>query len=74
MELRTAREVFEALGGISAVAEITGSRYTAAQNWISRDQFPANTFLSLTQALERKNLSASVHLWKMKPSHREAAE
>jgi hypothetical protein len=65
MELKTAQEVFDALGGTAKVAELTGVKYNAASNWKSFNRFPARTFLSLQSALEAKGLRAAPELWNM---------
>jgi hypothetical protein len=64
-ELETAKEVFDALGGISSVAEATGRKYKAVANWKSFNRFPANTYLALQNALKRRGVSASPALWGM---------
>ena len=37
--LSTAEEIFSVLGGIGCVAELTGSKYTAAWNWRREGSF-----------------------------------
>ncbi len=69
--LGTTVEVIDALGGIAAVAELTGRKYTAAANWNVSDRFPANTYVILHHALHQRGLSAPPELWGMA---REAAE
>jgi hypothetical protein len=66
--LTTTREVVAVLGGLKAVAALTGRKYGAATNWVSgRDQqFPANTFVALNAALASIGKSAPPSLWGMK--------
>jgi hypothetical protein len=63
--LETTTEVIEALGGTSAVAELTGSTYAAAFNWRGFERFPAKTFIVMSDALAAKGKSASPSLWGM---------
>jgi hypothetical protein len=66
--LTTTREVTAALGGIKAVASLTGRKYSAAGNWVqdSKAQFPANTYVVLNAALAAIGKSAPPSLWGMK--------
>jgi hypothetical protein len=63
--LTSTAAVVDALGGIQAVAYLTGSNYKAAANWKSFATFPAKTFLVMTDALERIGKSAPASLWGM---------
>lgn len=63
-------DVIDALGGIQATAELTGSSYKATANWKSFATFPANTYLVMTQALAGKGLSAPASLWGMREVER----
>ena len=72
-ELETTAEVMEALGGINAVAEITGQKYKAAANWKAFEAFPSRTYLVMTQELARKGLRAPASLWRMVESERAAS-
>lgn len=63
--LRTTVEVIDELGGTAVVAKMFGRRYTAVHNWRQFEQFPATTYLALTQALEAKGLRADPRLWRM---------
>lgn len=60
-----ATDVFDALGGIAKVAEITGTTYNAACNWKSFNRFPSRTFLLLQSELDTKGLRADPSLWGM---------
>lgn len=64
--LTTTKDVIHALGGISAVAHLTGRKYTAAANWSRFEAFPADTYLVLTEALREVGKSAPASLWRMK--------
>lgn len=66
MVLETQRDVITALGGIQAVADLTGRGYSAVGNWHSGHQkFPANTFKFFVRELEARGLSAPDSLWGM---------
>jgi secreted protein with Ig-like and vWFA domain len=65
MELRTTREVVDALGGIQAVADLTGRNYDAASNWPRFKTFPADTYLVMTRALTEQGKTAPASLWRM---------
>jgi len=73
-QLTTTRHVIEALGGIQAVATLTGRKYTAAANWNRGDTFPSDTYLAMTKALEAKGLTALYSLWDMVEPKSAAAE
>lgn len=60
--------VIEALGGLQAVADLTGRGYSAAHNWKATGQFPANTYLLLRKALAAKGFDAPDTLWNMAES------
>ena len=57
-------EVMQALGGIGAVAELTGSGYSAAENWSRSETFPARFFLVMWLELLARGFSAPPSLWK----------
>lgn len=63
--LTTTAEVIRALGGVTAVAAITGRKYSAAFNWQNFTKFPANTYVAMTAALQAKGLTAPDSLWGM---------
>ena len=65
VELQTVPDVFEKLGGIDAVAELTGAGYRAAHNWKAAGAFPPKTYIALTNALERVGCKAPPALWNM---------
>jgi hypothetical protein len=72
-ELASTSEIIDKLGGISAVAVLTGSKYNAVANWVNAAKFPSNTYVAMTDALRAKGLHAPASLWGMKEPA-EAAE
>ena len=63
--LSTTAEVMDRLGGVAAVAALTGRKYSAAHNWKSFETFPSNTFLVMQQALRERGFEAPAALWGM---------
>lgn len=64
IELHTAEEVIEALGGNPAVMVLTGSKHgSAISNWKRAGKFPAKTYKVLQEALQERSLSAPDDLW-----------
>jgi hypothetical protein len=68
MELDSAADVIDALGGVRAVADLTGSTYRAVHNWKQNGRFPAKTFLVLDAALLERKARARADLWRMMQS------
>ena len=66
MILRTAEEVFEALGGNPGVAQLTDSKATAVANWRALGSFPPNTYVVMTECLRAQGKIAAAALWRMK--------
>jgi hypothetical protein len=65
--LRTVDQVVDALGGLSAVCELTDANLKQAWHWVGRaGQFPANTYVAMTRALNRRGYEAPARLWSMK--------
>lgn len=64
-QLLTTVQVIERLGGVHAVAELTGRTYAAASNWTRFKTFPANTFAVMTAALAARGYHAPASLWRM---------
>lgn len=62
-ELTTPKEVIAALGGLSEVARIAQTTNKAVWNWQERG-FPAETFLVMSDALERAGHKAPPTLWR----------
>ncbi len=71
--LRSTAEVIDALGGFDAVAELTGSKYSAVHNWKAFGAFPAKTFVIMTSELESRGLEAPASLWGMLEPERVAS-
>lgn len=73
--LKTTDAVIEALG-VERIRELTGRKSASAVfNWKAGGfvgKFPADTFVVLTEALEREGFTALPSLWGMVPS--QAAE
>jgi hypothetical protein len=65
--LNSISEVIEALGGVKAVAELTGrtGSPSAVPNWRARNSFPTDTYAVMKAALRAKGASAPGELWKM---------
>ena len=66
VELLTASDVVNALGGTKAVAEFIGRTDPAVSNWRKRDRFPANTYTTFKRELDRRRLTAPDVLWCMR--------
>jgi hypothetical protein len=72
-ELTSTSEVFDELGGLTAVAELVGLEdtkpggrgYKAASNWKSSRAFPSRVYLVMTAALAERGFIASPSLWGM---------
>lgn len=64
-ELTTTAAVIDRLGGIGAVAELTGRKYNAAWNWTTFKTFPPDTYVAMTEALNAKGCVAPASLWRM---------
>lgn len=58
-------QVFDALGGIQGVADLTNSKYKAAAAWRALPTFPSKHYLVMTDALERAGKTADPSLWGM---------
>ena len=65
MHLTTTRSVIKALGGLGAVAKLTGRQYSAAGNWAQKATFPANTYFVLQSELNARGHTAPPTLWNM---------
>jgi hypothetical protein len=69
--LTTTNEVIEALGGIRAVADLTGRKYPAAWHWSTWKAFPSDTYVVMTEALRAAGKTAPDSLWGMVESKAE---
>lgn len=72
-ELTSADSVFDALGGVGGVMEITGARYKTVHMWKSAKSFPSDTYVLMTSALEQRGLTAVPDLWGMRQPSRASA-
>ena len=70
----TTAAIIEALGGVPAVAKLTGSKPTAVSNWLNFPRFPARFYALMLDALHERGLHAPSSLWGMAAAKREAAE
>jgi hypothetical protein len=64
--IETAEEVFDALGGNSAVEALTASKPSTVSNWRSFGSFPSNTYVTMTDALRAVGKTAPASLWGMR--------
>ena len=65
-ELEDTQSVLDALGGNTAVSELTGATPKAVWNWRGFETFPSNTYVVMIRALEAKGFTAPATLWGMK--------
>ena len=61
----TTSAVIDCLGGIKAVAALTGRKYTAVHNWTTREAFPPDTYLLMKAELEKRGHRVPPALWRM---------
>ena len=66
MNLNTAEAVVDVLGGVMAVAEMTGTKRSGVYNWLATGRFPADTYLLIQDELKSRNLIAPDYLWPMR--------
>ncbi len=64
--LTNTEQVIEFLGGLDAVAKLTGRNKDAAWNWFRKPNFPADTYRIMTHALAQRGESAPHSLWRQK--------
>jgi hypothetical protein len=64
-QLSSSKDVVDALGGIAAVAAMTGRGYSAIAMWRMSGVMPANTYVLLKKELRSRGLSAPDSLWGM---------
>jgi hypothetical protein len=72
--LRSTSDIITALGGIEAVAELTGTSINGVYNWRAGKQFPADTYLLLNAALKAIGDDAPDTLWPMRQAPKKAAK
>lgn len=61
--LHTVDQVFDELGGIQSIIELTGAKYNRVHNWRAFGRFPANSYRAIKEALAAKGLDADEALW-----------
>jgi len=71
--LRTTAAIIDALGGIAAMAELTGTSANGVYNWRSGPQFPADTYLLIKSELKKIGKDAPDFLWPMRLAPKKAA-
>lgn len=59
-----------ALGGIAAVARLTGAEYGAVENWKRAATFPPRYFLAMWFELASRGYIAPASLWGQRQLHR----
>ena len=64
--LTTAASVFDALGGVAGVMEVTGAKYKTVHAWKASGSFPSDTYVVMVEALKQRGLTASSSLWDMR--------
>lgn len=65
-DLTSADAVFDALGGVPGVMQITGARYKTVHAWKRAKSFPSDTYVSMALELQKRGLSAGPELWDMR--------
>ncbi|MCJ2086508.1 helix-turn-helix domain-containing protein [Methylobacterium sp. E-005] len=70
----TSGQVIDALGGTAELAKALGRKMTVISNWRTGGAFPANTYLVLTDLLQKVDSRAPAHLWNMVDAPMRAAE
>ena len=73
VRVRTAKQVFKYLGGISGVQELTGAKRTSVFNWRTWGFFPSRYYLVMITALRAKGYDAEHALWQQAGNHELAA-
>ena len=66
--LSTVHDAIEALGGVKAVAELTGRSQENVYNWRAANRFSHQTFLKISGALRARGISANPKLWGIEPA------
>jgi hypothetical protein len=63
--LHSVRQVIDELGGNTAVAKMLGYSSHRVAMWLSKGNFPSNTYIVFKIALSRRKASAPDSLWRM---------
>jgi hypothetical protein len=69
-ELHSVDAVLDALGGNRGVAAIFGRTDPAISNWRKAGQFPAYTYITLSEELEKIGKRAPHSLWAWETKHK----
>lgn len=72
-ELKTVDQVIDALGGTTAAATFTGRKVQHVSNWRAYGKLPSNTFLTVSQELERLGFKAEPEIWGIQSPERAAS-
>lgn len=65
-QLRSASDVIDALGGTLKVQALTGRKYAqSVSNWRKSDRLPPDTFVVMSEELEKAGKAAPLSLWNM---------
>ena len=73
-KLTTFDEVADALGGMTALARLTGRKLTAVSNWRCQSgRFPTRTYWVIEKALNVRGLSAELDLFGFEPKRAKRA-
>lgn len=62
--LTSVPDVINVLGGMPAVADLTGRKSNVVWNWKDRKAFPANTYAVMKAALHARGVDAPDSLWR----------
>lgn len=68
VQLRTKKQVWEALGRAPGISKITGANYKTAFASKYGETFPAKNYPVMIDALRKKGMSAPASLWGMTES------
>ena len=68
----TVQDVITELGGVNAVARLTGRGETAVYNWLADRRFPASLYAMMIKQLPR-GMSAPASLWGQEKARRRVA-
>ena len=72
-QLRTARDVVAAVGGLGALCDLTGANKKQASHWQTKAKaFPASTYKVMTEELTARDFEAPARLWRQKEKRRAA--
>jgi hypothetical protein len=70
--LNTVQGVIDILGGVAAVARLTGRGETAVYNWLADRRFPASLYVVMNEHLP-EGVIANAALWGQEKARRRVA-